>query len=146
MFSVLFQTMASAERIQCSVCFHPFDDQNICPRNLSCGHSFCTGCLERLLAKFFLEWGANLDGCHLKNTQVGGGGGGGPQKKYPRAPPPPPPPPGDEIPLCDHLNMFSGELDFFSTKIKIKLKFLPLSQHAFWLLQVGELFAMCCPR
>ena len=130
MFSVLFQTMATAERIQCSVCFHPFDDQNICPRNLSCGHSFCTGCLERLLGKFFLERGANLDGCHLKNTQG----------------PPPPPPPGDEIPLCDHLNMFSGELDFFSTKIKIKLKFLPLSQHAFWLLQVGELFAMCCPR
>ena len=51
MFSVLFQTMASAEGLlQCSVCFNPFDDQNICPRNLSCGHSFCTSCLERLPA------------------------------------------------------------------------------------------------
>ena len=43
--------MASAEGLlQCSVCFNPFDDQNICPRNLSCGHSFCTSCLERLPA------------------------------------------------------------------------------------------------
>ena len=52
MFSVLFQTMASAGGLQCtcSVCFNPFDDQNICPRNLSCGHSFCTSCLERLPA------------------------------------------------------------------------------------------------
>ena len=41
--------MASAEGLECPVCCEPFDDQNICPRMLSCGHSFCTGCLERLL-------------------------------------------------------------------------------------------------
>ena len=41
--------MASAEVLECPVCCEPFDDQNICPRILSCGHSFCTGCLERLL-------------------------------------------------------------------------------------------------
>ena len=106
MFSVLFQTMASAEGLlQCSVCFNPFDDQNICPRNLSCGHSFCTSCLERLPGKCFLERGANLDSwaehIQLKNTQV---------------PFPPPPPPGDEIPQCGHLNMSSGEPDFLAQK------------------------------
>ena len=41
--------MASAKGLDCSVCFEPFDDQNICPRILSCGHTFCTGCLERVL-------------------------------------------------------------------------------------------------
>ena len=40
--------MASAEGPECRVCSEPFDDQNICPRVLSCGHSYCTGCLERL--------------------------------------------------------------------------------------------------
>lgn len=41
--------MASAEVLECPVCCEPFEDQNICPRILSCGHSFCTCCLERLL-------------------------------------------------------------------------------------------------
>ena len=41
--------MASAEGLECSVCCLPFDDQNICPRILNCGHSFCTSCLERFL-------------------------------------------------------------------------------------------------
>ena len=41
--------MASAEVLECPVCCELFDDQNISPRILSCGHSFCTGCLERLL-------------------------------------------------------------------------------------------------
>ena len=50
MFSVLLQAMASAEVLECPVCCEQFDDQNICPRILSCGHSFCTGCLERLLS------------------------------------------------------------------------------------------------
>ena len=40
--------MASAEVLECPVCCELFDDQNISPRILSCGHSFCTGCLERL--------------------------------------------------------------------------------------------------
>ena len=51
MFSVLFQAMASAEVLECPVCCELYDDQNICPRILSCGHSFCTGCLERLLTQ-----------------------------------------------------------------------------------------------
>ena len=51
MFSVLFQAMASAEGLECSVCCELYDDQNICPRMLGCGHSFCTGCLEHLLTQ-----------------------------------------------------------------------------------------------
>ena len=43
-----FQAMTSAEGPECRVCSEPFDDQNICPRVLSCGHSYCTCCLKRL--------------------------------------------------------------------------------------------------
>ena len=41
--------MASEGLTDCSICFERFDDQNLCPRLLSCGHSFCSGCLEKLL-------------------------------------------------------------------------------------------------
>ena len=34
---------------ECSICFERFNDENKCPRMLSCGHSFCSCCLERLL-------------------------------------------------------------------------------------------------
>ena len=34
---------------ECSICFEGYNDQNKCPRMLSCGHSFCSSCLERLL-------------------------------------------------------------------------------------------------
>ena len=34
---------------ECSICFERFNDENKCPRLLSCGHSFCSCCLERLL-------------------------------------------------------------------------------------------------
>ena len=50
-----FQTMASAEGVECPVCCELFDDQNICPRMLSCGHSFCTSCLERLLTMAMID-------------------------------------------------------------------------------------------
>ena len=40
-----FQTMAS-EGLTCSICLKRFDDQNLCRRLLSCGHSFCSSCLE----------------------------------------------------------------------------------------------------
>ena len=39
----------ASEGLTCSICFERFDDRNLCPRLLSCGHSFCSGCLERLL-------------------------------------------------------------------------------------------------
>ena len=34
---------------ECSICFECYNDQSKCPRMLSCGHSFCSCCLERLL-------------------------------------------------------------------------------------------------
>ena len=34
---------------ECSICFEGYNDENKCPRMLSCGHSFCSRCLERLL-------------------------------------------------------------------------------------------------
>ena len=34
---------------ECTICFERFNDENKCPRMLSCGHSFCSCCLERLL-------------------------------------------------------------------------------------------------
>ena len=40
--------MASKEP-ECSICFERYDDENKCPRMLSCGHSFCSSCLKRLL-------------------------------------------------------------------------------------------------
>jgi len=39
----------ASEGLECSICCEGFDDQNLCPRLLSCGHSFCSGCLEKLL-------------------------------------------------------------------------------------------------
>eukprot|EP00808_Paulinella_micropora_P030260 g45958.t1 len=35
--------------LECSICFERFDDEKLCPRLLTCGHSFCSGCLEKLL-------------------------------------------------------------------------------------------------
>eukprot|EP00731_Ephydatia_muelleri_P035131 Em0099g3a len=36
--------------LECSVCMEEFSDSgHSVPRSLACGHSFCTGCLERLL-------------------------------------------------------------------------------------------------
>ena len=37
------------QRYQCPICFEHYNDQSKCPRLLSCGHSFCSSCLERLL-------------------------------------------------------------------------------------------------
>ncbi|XP_068696613.1 E3 ubiquitin-protein ligase TRIM45-like isoform X2 [Montipora foliosa] len=47
----VFRKMAS-ESLECSICCEQFDDQEHCPRLLpSCGHSFCTSCLQSLLKK-----------------------------------------------------------------------------------------------
>lgn len=45
-----FQTaMACAEVSECPLCCEIYDDQNFLPRLLSCGHIFCSSCLENLL-------------------------------------------------------------------------------------------------
>ena len=46
--SSFFQTMASLKVLECLVCREVYDDQNLCPRILSCGHSFCSSCLQLL--------------------------------------------------------------------------------------------------
>ena len=39
----------ASEASECSICCERFDEQRRCPRLLSCGHSFCSDCLEKLL-------------------------------------------------------------------------------------------------
>ena len=39
----------ASEALECSICCERFDDQTHCPRLLSCGHSFSSDCLERLV-------------------------------------------------------------------------------------------------
>ena len=39
--------MASTE-LECPVCRENFDGEDLCPRLLSCGHTFCSACLERI--------------------------------------------------------------------------------------------------
>ena len=39
----------ASKRPECSICYEGYDGENNCPRLLSCGHSFCSCCLERLL-------------------------------------------------------------------------------------------------
>ena len=34
---------------ECSICLEGYNDKDKCPRMLSCGHSFCSSCLERFL-------------------------------------------------------------------------------------------------
>ena len=41
--------MASAEVPECSICSEHYDHENRFPRLLSCGHTFCSSCLEKLL-------------------------------------------------------------------------------------------------
>ena len=43
-----FQTMAF-KGPECLICYEGYNDEKKCPRLLSCGHSFCSSCLERLL-------------------------------------------------------------------------------------------------
>ena len=49
---------------ECSICFEGYNDENKCPRMLSCGHSFCSRCLERLLR------GNTIDCPKCRNTFV----------------------------------------------------------------------------
>ena len=42
----IYDTLRSRE---CLGCCEVYDDQNLCPRMLKCGHSFCTRCLWQLL-------------------------------------------------------------------------------------------------
>ena len=49
---------------ECTICFERFNDENKCPRMLSCGHSFCSCCLERLLH------GNTIDCPKCRNTFV----------------------------------------------------------------------------
>ena len=39
----------ASKGLECSICIEGYNDKEKCPRMLSCGHSFCSRCLERLL-------------------------------------------------------------------------------------------------
>ena len=39
----------ASKGLGCSICIEGYNDKEKCPRMLSCGHSFCSRCLERLL-------------------------------------------------------------------------------------------------
>ena len=49
----------ASEGLECSICCERFDEEKLCPRLLSCGHSFCSSCLEKL----FLEYAINCPTC-----------------------------------------------------------------------------------
>ena len=38
-----------SEDFSCQICFFKFGPQEKTPRNLTCGHTFCQKCLERLI-------------------------------------------------------------------------------------------------
>ena len=39
----------TSKRPECPICCESYNDRNKCPRMLSCGHSFCSSCLQALL-------------------------------------------------------------------------------------------------
>jgi len=39
------------DSLSCTVCCEKFNEEQHCPRLLSCGHTFCTGCLEQLFPR-----------------------------------------------------------------------------------------------
>lgn len=41
--------------MDCTVCCNPFDDKDYRPRNLECGHTFCTSCLKGIHCRSELE-------------------------------------------------------------------------------------------
>ena len=41
--------MASAQVPECSICCEHYDHENLFPRLLICGHTFCSSCLGKLL-------------------------------------------------------------------------------------------------
>lgn len=40
--------------LKCNICFNTYDDSSLRPRSLSCGHTFCEGCLNSTLQNEFL--------------------------------------------------------------------------------------------
>ena len=47
--------MATAEVPECSICSEHYDHENRFPRLLSCGHTFCSTCLEKLLKNNYIS-------------------------------------------------------------------------------------------
>jgi len=45
---VFMQPFIVMDSLSCTVCCKRFNEEQHCPRQLGCGHTFCTGCLERL--------------------------------------------------------------------------------------------------
>lgn len=47
--------MEATSAFECSLCFEEYDEVNHCPRLLSCGHTFCCLCLQKILKNGCIE-------------------------------------------------------------------------------------------
>ena len=45
----------ASEGLDCSICCERFDEEKLCPRLLSCGHSFCSNCLEKMFKEYAIS-------------------------------------------------------------------------------------------
>ena len=45
----------ASEGLDCPICCERFDEEKLCPRLLSCGHSFCSNCLEKMFKEYAIS-------------------------------------------------------------------------------------------
>lgn len=56
------------EHNPCNICFEHFNDQNRCPFNLNCGHTFCKECIIKIISKLEKNTNCTLDCPNCKKT------------------------------------------------------------------------------
>ena len=54
-FKVTCRGVMASEGLDCPICCERFDEEKLCPRLLSCGHSFCSNCLEKLFKEYAIS-------------------------------------------------------------------------------------------
>ncbi|XP_063614776.1 tripartite motif-containing protein 59-like [Penaeus indicus] len=63
-FAILIFLIRNSRAMDCRVCYNPFDDKDYRPRNLECGHSFCTSCLKGI------HYGSTLECPECRHQQT----------------------------------------------------------------------------